>query len=82
MLSVEARVEELVEHLQVVRVVPARFEARVLEVLAQESLPLGVLELGGHVVEDFFLLEGRLNVLLRTLLDLQRVQLLVREFKS
>lgn len=54
-LSVQRVVEELVEHLQVVRVVAGSLQRRVLVVLAKELLPFWLLEVGSHI-EEYFLL--------------------------
>ena len=58
MFAVEAMVEELVEHLQIVSVVSGGFQMVVFEIFPEESLPIGILEFGGNIVQNFLLFEG------------------------
>lgn len=62
-------------------VVSRRLQLRVFVEVLKELLPLAIFEILRHQVEDFLLLERGLDILLSSFLDLERVQLLVREFK-
>lgn len=57
MFSVQGVVKELIEHLQIVRVISGSLELRVLKVCTQEVGPLRVLEILRNFVKYFFLLE-------------------------
>ena len=70
-------VEELIKHLQVVRMVSCCLKLRVLEVLAKELIPLRVSEILGHFIEYFLFFKCGVNVLLGTLLYLQCIELLI-----
>lgn len=76
-LPVDRMVEELIKHLQVVRVVARCLELRVIEMLPQELGPLRVLEVLGNFIKNLFFLEGGIDVLLGTFLYLQGVELLI-----
>lgn len=65
-----AMMEELIEHLEVVRVRPCHLKHLVLFVLANRINPCLGLIFVSDLVEDFFLLQSALRVLVRTLLDL------------
>lgn len=82
MLAVQRVVEELVKHLQVVRVIPRGLQLRILVVLPQKLLPLRVFEVGSHVEQYFLFFVGRLGVLFSALLYLQGVELFVAELEG
>lgn len=50
MFTIETVVEELVEHLKVVRLVTSCFKFFIFEVFSQELLPLIVFEIQGHII--------------------------------
>ena len=76
-LSVQGMVEELVEHLQIVRVITRRLQLWVLEVCTEEVVPFRVPKVLCDFIEYFLFLKGRVDVLFGTLLDLEGVQLLI-----
>ena len=67
---VGASVHELVEHLQVVRVLAIDLQVWLLQILAHRLLPDGFLEIARDIVEDFLFLQSTLSVLFSTLLYL------------
>ena len=69
--------EKLVKHLQIVRVRSSYVQILIFFILPYGLNPVFVLIVAGNVKQDFFFLHRTLCVLVRTLLDLQRVQLLV-----
>ena len=80
--SVHAMMEELIEHLEVVRVRPRNLKHLVLFVLADRIDPCLGLIVAGDIEQDFFLLQSALRVLVCTLLDLQSVKLFVLELQG
>ena len=70
-------VEELVEHLQVVRVIASCLELWVLEVCTKELSPLRVPKILRDFIEYLLFFKGRVDVLLGALLNLEGVELLI-----
>lgn len=74
-------VEELVVHLQVVRVRAIDLQIGNSQVLANSYLPCFVLKVAGNVVEYLLLLHGAFSVLISAFLNFKSIQFLVLQLK-
>ena len=69
--------EKLIEHLQIVRVVTSGFQFWFPEISFEEIIPFWIPEILCHLVQDFFLFVGGVDVLVGALLNLESIELFV-----